>query len=184
MHIGGSNTSSYFPSYKSYHFSKTATIWGWATWRRAWQLYDYRMRHLQSFLESDSIKTVSSIQSQQKIHIDNLKSLFEKSIDTWDYQWTFSIWHHNALAIVSGKNLVTNIGFGADATHTKTDAHNELPYHSIDVKELNHPIAITLDKEFDEYIFRSNMGGNPSLVKKISGIIRKSSQFIKELNGK
>ena len=49
--------------------------------------------------------------------------------DTWDYQWFFNCWAQNGLAVVPGSNLVTNIGFGEDATHTKAavDTMSYLP---------------------------------------------------------
>src|SRR5207245_1024917 len=39
-------------------------------------------------------------------------------IDTWDYQWTFACWAQHGLTCLPAKNLVSNIGFGDDATHT------------------------------------------------------------------
>jgi hypothetical protein len=41
--------------------------------------------------------------------------------NTWDYQWLFSQLKNNAIVAVSSVNLVTNIGFGKDATHTTED---------------------------------------------------------------
>ena len=46
-------------------------------------------------------------------------NIYDGKIDTWDYQWTFSCWAQNGLSILPDRNLVTNIGFGTDATHTE-----------------------------------------------------------------
>lgn len=45
--------------------------------------------------------------------------VFDKKIDTWDYQWVFSMWANGMLTILPSVNLISNIGFGEDATHTK-----------------------------------------------------------------
>lgn len=50
MHISGNN---YLDGWRrdsdySYYFSDKVNSWGWATWRRAWQLYDF---HLGSYPE-------------------------------------------------------------------------------------------------------------------------------------
>ena len=40
------------------------------------------------------------------------------SIDTWDYQWVYACWQHGGVSAMPAVNLVSNIGFGQDATHT------------------------------------------------------------------
>ena len=39
---------------------------------------------------------------------------------TWDYQWFYACWKNNGLSAIPSKNLVSNIGIGPDATHTKS----------------------------------------------------------------
>jgi hypothetical protein len=47
------------------------------------------------------------------------QAIHDGKVDTWDYQWGLACWIHNGLAIRPHVNLVSNIGFGAGATHTK-----------------------------------------------------------------
>lgn len=153
MHIGGCNVLAPFNSRDSYFFSKTATIWGWATWRRAWKLYDFNMTRLPQFIESNKIISVSKIESQQLVHIENLKDVATQSIDTWDIQWTFSIWDNNGLAIISKANLVSNIGFGIDATHTKESSNFFFNCPTLELKTIEHPEQIVLNQPYDEFIY-------------------------------
>jgi hypothetical protein len=65
-------------------------------------------------------------------------------IDTWDYQWVLALLNRGGLAINPNRNLVTNIGFGADATNT----HADMPGVSLlpleDLKfPLKHPRRIS-----------------------------------------
>src|SRR5258707_6457605 len=46
MHIGGNNFLNGWQkdSDYSYYFSRSGFIWGWATWRRAWEKFDFEIR--------------------------------------------------------------------------------------------------------------------------------------------
>ena len=37
-------------------------------------------------------------------------------VDYWDFQWTFACWAHSGLSILPNCTLITNVGFGADAS--------------------------------------------------------------------
>ena len=57
MHIGGTN----FHSGKkfgdtSYYYSSIPHVWGWATWRRAWEKYDFNLSDLNYFLNNNIIE--------------------------------------------------------------------------------------------------------------------------------
>jgi hypothetical protein len=117
-HIGG---NSFYPNnfHSSYYYSCYGHIWGWATWRRAWRHYDFELRNInRSILETRINETF--LTKEEKTfwlnHYDYVKKLSEK--DFWDYQWSITLWYNNALSIIPAKNLINNIGFGENATHT------------------------------------------------------------------
>ncbi len=56
---------------------------------------------------------------RQRYWINKLHQVYRGEIDTWDYQWNFALWAQGGQAIVPVQNLVTNIGFGEGATHTR-----------------------------------------------------------------
>lgn len=130
---------------ESYFFSKYSHIWGWATWRRAWQHYE-----INSFsFESDFLKInfYSEIEKQYWHH--TLKQYYENKIDTWDYPWTFTILKNNGLCIYPKKNMVTNIGFGPNATHTK-DINSPFSNMIIEKNEkIIHPKSIFINNQLD-----------------------------------
>lgn len=108
----------------SYIFTPYTFIWGWATWRRAWSLYDLKMKDLNKWLDSGNLERMSNGNILFERH---WKKVFLAAatgrINTWDYQWLFSCWNHRLLTAIPQNNLTSNVGFGLiDSTHTKWDA--------------------------------------------------------------
>jgi hypothetical protein len=110
-HVSGSNFQyGIWRGFSSYYFSKYTHIWGWATWRRAWKDYDITMRDFErSFLFSGR---------DILLPIDLMRDVYLGKIDTWDMQWFYTNILHKRLTIVPNTNLVKNLGFNNDATHT------------------------------------------------------------------
>lgn len=117
FHIDGTNFGT--PSNKNLlHFSKYALIWGWASWRRAWSHYDIKMTDYPQSIQSNCLKAILS-KKEIEYWIPKLDKAYNNDIDTWDYQWFYTIWKNQAITIRPDKNLIKNIGFNSDATHTK-----------------------------------------------------------------
>lgn len=134
----------------SYFFSNYMFVWGWASWRRAWKNYDFNLTSLDEFKKRDLINLIDD----RKAFKDYWYSIFEKvkgkEIDTWDYQWVFAIWNNGGIVSVPNVNLISNIGFGDEATHTKNIsplANKEFE----SIGSITHPDKIVVDKKADKY---------------------------------
>lgn len=133
-----------FPFDYSYYYTLMTPIWGWATWRRAWQQYD---EHMVSWPEVKKAGLLRLPFPDKKV-VAHWTEVFDAmhsgaGPNTWDYQWVYTCWTRNWLNILPGRNLIQNIGFGEDATHTTgTNPDMTLPAGSIDFP-LRHPPAIT-----------------------------------------
>ena len=160
MHIDGTNLQ--FGQTRtpySYYFSKYAGIWGWASWRRAWQNYDVDLKSWEQFKISKAIESVHLNPYEQRYWSELLDRVCQGQIDTWDYQWNYACWSQSGLAIVPEVNLITNIGFRSDATHTHQVSHlSELPLSEI--SQIEHPRFVVAHREADEYIFDFAHGGS------------------------
>jgi hypothetical protein len=102
----------------SYYFSRYMHCWGWASWRRAWRLYDFNMNFWADYRQ---LRGLESWSDGDPTFVNYWTEIFDRvargEIDTWDYQWLFTCWAQHALACLPVRNLVTNIGFGhSDAT--------------------------------------------------------------------
>ena len=103
----------------SYYFSKYPHIWGWATWRRAWKFYDVEIKSWEKIRNEGNLKSIIAEKQVRAYWNRKFNQLYQNKIDTWDFQWTFSSFIQNGLHIIPNQNLVSNIGFGDNATHTK-----------------------------------------------------------------
>lgn len=180
--IGGNNFSKDSYLDDSYHFSAYGHIWGWATWKRAWKNYDFS---LQSFNDDIFEKGLASYFSRPE-EIDFWKIQYLKmkydAIDTWDYQWTFSQWYHQAINITPAVNLVKNIGFGSDATHTTANNERLSNLETRPLKIARHPHEIRINEAADRYLFetfyRQNPTKEPEIKNKIIRTFKKLFQFM------
>ncbi len=133
----------------SYYFSKCAHIWGWATWRRAWKHYDVNMKSYEKFSTENQINNIFQIKQQQKYWMKVLQLAYDDKLDAWDYQWSYTCFINNGLCIMPNVNLVSNIGFGIDGTHTKEESSIFSNIEAEEITEIAHPEFILADQEAD-----------------------------------
>ncbi len=134
----------------SYYFSMFPHCWGWATWRRAWQYYDIDMKLWLTVRDNDWLMDILHSKSAVRYWENIFQDVFDDLIDTWDYQWTFACWVQSGLTILPNVNLISNIGFNNEATHTKR-SRNRLA--NMETKALIfpliHPKFIIRNAQFD-----------------------------------
>jgi hypothetical protein len=149
MHIGGINLQSDLKNEYSYYFSNYNHVWGWATWKRAWSKYDVDMKDFPEFLYNNKIRRIFGSNLIQYSWLYKFLKVYKNKIDTWDYQWTYSIWNHNGISVIPTKNLVSNIGFDLDATHTRS--HNNIlsELQTQELRKINHPKTIEINYSAD-----------------------------------
>jgi hypothetical protein len=138
----------------SYYFSRYSDTWGWASWRRAWELYDGEMTLWPAFRDGGGLKAWSAgDESFEKYWLAIFESISIGALrSAWDYQFLFTCWAHHGLTCIPEKNLVSNIGFSADATHTFDPASCEANLPGLDLSfPLRHPPFITRSVEADLY---------------------------------
>ena len=104
---------------KSYYYSKFNHVWGWASWSSRWSHYDVEMTDYEEFNCNNVISNLISDTNERLFWSKIFNDVSKNKIDTWDYQWTYKVWCNNGLTALPNTNLITNIGFGLDATHSK-----------------------------------------------------------------
>ncbi|MBW2647229.1 MAG: hypothetical protein JRE23_13855 [Deltaproteobacteria bacterium] len=107
MMIGGNNKGVNFLKDCSYFFSKYVQIWGWATWRRSWEKYDYKIKKWELIKEQISNYIYSP--KEIKIRIKQFDSVYNNKLDTWDFQWNFTCLINHGLSILPSLNMISNI---------------------------------------------------------------------------
>ena len=174
MHIGGNN---FLHGWKkdtdySYYFSRSGHIWGWATWRRAWKKFDFKIKNYtkakqNGFFQYYFLNPIEKIYRLKKFN----KTIARKKIDWWDYQWDFARYSNSGLAIVPSTNLVKNIGFGDFATHTTNANSKSASMAAYDIEfPLDHPPFMIRDVVSDKRYFKTLM--NDIILSKVKSLLR------------
>jgi hypothetical protein len=134
MHVSGHNYQyGRRRGQASYYFSQYTHVGGWATWRRAWRHYDVQL-----------------VPANERAEI-------------WDAAWMLSVERSKGVAVIPNANLVSNTGFGPDATHTRTTgrwaylAAEELQF------PLHHPAEISVNRRADTLTYYANFRNIPDL---------------------
>ncbi|MFL2843004.1 MAG: nucleotide-diphospho-sugar transferase [Coraliomargaritaceae bacterium] len=172
MHIGGNNFQVASNSMNTqYYYSQIPHIWGWATWRRAWTKYNHDFIGLKQFLQTNLELKISSDLDVRNYWTDCFYYAFNGKVNSWAYRWCFSILSNQGICITPNENLVENIGFGEDSTHTKEGYCPKLTQMNRSVfKSLTHPSLFEIDRHKDEFTYEAlyNVKKNSYLYKKRS----------------
>ncbi|MBN1242910.1 MAG: nucleotide-diphospho-sugar transferase [Spirochaetales bacterium] len=159
MHIAGHNPlHSNRAGGASYYFARIQHCWGWASWRRAWKHYSFDVEGLEGFKAEKRLDAIF----KRKISRDYWQGIFERmerhEIDTWDYQWVYSILKNDGLCVNPTRNLVSNIGFGGGGTHT-FDADSPFSNQKRhEIGPLRHPKRIAPDMRLVERVNKVAFG--------------------------
>ncbi len=149
-HIGGSNFQDGIKRGDgTYYFSRLTHVWGWAGWRRVWKDYDVEMKTFKDFKETD-LENSPTHSLHKATWYRNLENTYKGQINTWDYQYAYSNLINNYLSVMPNQNLIKNIGFGEDATHTFGD-HHFANLQTETINEIKHPVFFMPNVEADIY---------------------------------
>ncbi|WP_129633310.1 glycosyltransferase family 2 protein [Candidatus Oscillochloris fontis] len=156
LNISGTNFAPHTPGLPSYRFSIYPHCWGWATWRRAWQIYDGPMHAWPTLRTTTWLETYLGDRRAAQAWRRTFDRTAAEEIDSWAYRWLYSCWRQAGLSITPSRNLVRNIGFGDGATHT-TAADG--PFAAMPVADLawplQHPTQVCADPRADRALQRT-----------------------------
>jgi hypothetical protein len=136
-----------------YFFSTSTYIWGWASWARTWKAFRASPQ-VESWTkqETEEIKDTFASKIQMKEFLGMMS--IADTLNTWDISLAVWVRQSKKLTIVPRLNLVENIGFGAEATHTKFEAFDvQLPSSDYSAA-LVHPKVITADFKAERAMWR------------------------------
>ena len=141
MHVSGDNSvGAVAPRDSSYGFSERPLVWGWATWRRAWMQSDTELSSWRDVRGTKFEKLLWPTKKEMLRRRMLLDSISRDGVpDTWDAQWAYSVRLMGGIAVMPAKNLISNIGFREDATHTKRRGHIRENFPQGKVFPLRHP---------------------------------------------
>ena len=117
MHISGYM----FPVKKklpSTFFYNTASCWGWATWKRAWQHYQNDASQLLSYIEKNNQAKKFNIENTYDF-LGHLQANALGEMKTWAVRWYASLFIKNGYALHPYPSLTNNIGHDGEGENCK-----------------------------------------------------------------
>lgn len=175
--IGQISGSTFFPeaiteTEADYFFTRYGPIWGWASWRRAWNYYDADLAHWDEMSKPEVMKNVYPDNKERIVKLELGTKLHNDEIDTWDYQWAFVKNYNNALTIMPKLNQIINIGFGEDATHTFV-SDDRAPTETNELRmPIAHPHFMIPDRVYEETYARKHFYKRNILIRVFSKAIK------------
>lgn len=141
----------------SYYFSRCYTIWGWATWARAWAHYDLAMSRWPEVRESGWLEDLLGGETEARIAREIFDQTHAGRVPTWDFQWVFSSWIAGGIGVTPQVNLVSNLGYGELATNERHENHPlAARATSSMVFPLRHPPDTVVRQEADRAVWRTS----------------------------
>lgn len=135
----------------SYFFSNLTHVWGWAGWRRVWAQYDVNMSSFPAFKSQEQLNNCLSHLPFKENWLNALEKTYNGEINTWDYQYAYLNMCASGMSVIPNVNLISNIGFGAQATHTMDQSHNFAALPNEELTTLTHPEFMIASVEADLY---------------------------------
>jgi GR25 family glycosyltransferase involved in LPS biosynthesis len=163
---------------ESYFFTNFFAIWGWATWRRAWDLYDINMNGWEDYKKNQKLLKIY----KDQIFTNFIESMghgaYYNLVNTWDFQWFFSCLKNECYTIMPKFNLISNIG--VSGTHSDNQTSTQFfPTKPINLRKLVHPKEVNLDYYLNSVIYKNILEGYP--ISKIKKILLLSIKFLKKI---
>jgi len=151
----------------SYQFSSWASVWGWATWRRAWQGHrevfprDHGGRAGSSApvrVVPAAPRTTSLVTQSGRRHFAAVARSTGDEDYGWDSHWWLTLLTEGKLSVTPAANTVTNDGYGEGATHTRS-SRSATPAEPVSFP-LVHPDTVCLhepvERELELVLLRAN----------------------------
>ncbi|MBR5419960.1 MAG: hypothetical protein IK115_02300 [Lachnospiraceae bacterium] len=174
MMISGTNLVREWESGQDYCFSCFPSVWGWATWARAWKDYDASVRDWPERKASGEFKGIYGKKRYLFLKRD-IESVYSGKKDTWDIQWDYCRHSHRGLGIVPRGNMVRNIGFDReDATHTKSATKEDFSYTAMALPPYKK-LPVIRDLAYDRAYLKKYFG-----LQKLLGFLKKKLEKIKK----
>jgi hypothetical protein len=163
---------------ESYLFSRYFPVWGWASWRRAWQFYDVTMQQWPRFKKEGQLRGYYADGYMRRFLTTTFDDAYSGRINTWDSQWFFACLCNNGLSIIPARNMISNIGT-VGAHSGGYSANNYFPVFPCAVDTLKHPALITPHQLYDQQFFIEQFKVHPtSIARSLKAFVQKRARKI------
>lgn len=134
----------------AYRFAQITHVWGWATWRRAWQQHTLNLDSWYRQMPPARIWDGSGRSLPGLLFwVGNFEAIRRGVVDTWDWPMNFASMKSGQLTATSNVNLVENIGFDSQATHTTDGEAGLMPVEP--ARCPSSPVPVRKDRKAERW---------------------------------
>ncbi|HUP74920.1 MAG TPA: hypothetical protein VM282_17885 [Acidimicrobiales bacterium] len=156
--VSGDNLLQSWRPRRSDWFFGDGGIWGWASWADCWRRRDIAMTSWHDPAARERARAFLGPFGWRHL-APRYAEVATGSVDTWDYQWSWTRASHGGLSVIPARNLVTNIGFGSGATHTSEGSRfSDLPTGRLGDR-LRPPPAVAFDRGYQHRLLLEETAG-------------------------
>ncbi len=156
MHISGNNyNEEQVVGNASYFLSRYGHIWGWATWARAWKLFDFSMKTWPQARDEKILSNYFTTPQEVKFFTSIFDQYYLNDRLPWGYRWFYNRVINGGLSVVPALNLVTNIGHTGTHSSQRNSSHYRNVAHNF--KITSHPEFIIQNNSYDVYHFNHHI---------------------------
>ncbi|MCQ2497615.1 MAG: hypothetical protein MJ133_01405 [Lachnospiraceae bacterium] len=148
MMVTSGNGVTTYDNGNDYWFSHNCSIWGWATWRHAWEKNDVNLTQWPK-LKKDKILYKFYDERAARIYERGIDSVYSGELNTWDYGWLLAKAVYNGMEIVPCVNMMKNVGIESEEATHKSGIDAELVVNEISFP-LKHPDVVIREKKYDD----------------------------------
>lgn len=148
-------------------WSRYGLCWGWATWHRAWAKFDSELADWPTVRETDWLSAkVNGYRDAEFFWRRAFDNCHFSGLDSWAWPWMYSLWRDDLKTLHSNRNLVLNVGFVPEATHTRqpVKSYRASQLQQLQVADLGPPligISQQEDRWMDLHHFQTMKEWNP-----------------------
>lgn len=119
-------------------FLRGADCWGWATWKRGWNLFNANGLQLLQQLQEKKLEKEFDLDGCYD-YTKMLQDQIDGKNNSWAIRWRASAFLADKLTLYPSKSLVHNIGFDNSGTHCGfSDNYDQEIYQNIIFKISNN----------------------------------------------
>lgn len=127
-------------------FLPSISCWGWATWKRAWDLYDPTLSGWEKISRDPKRRRAFDMEGAYD-YSGMLARTTAGKVDSWGVVWYLSVFSRGGLVLFPRESLVTNTGFDNSGTHT--DGSNAPSLGDVKLGDPQGPFAFPEVPEID-----------------------------------
>ena len=150
-------------------FLRGADCWGWATWKRGWDIFEPNGEKLLEQLKQSKLEKQFNFDGAYD-YVRMLQDQILKKNDSWAIRWHASAFLNDRLTLYSGKSLVNNIGNDSSGTHSGSTNEYDviLNNNPVEIKQ----IAITETAVARKAIIDFFLKNKPTIMTRLNRRIR------------